>query len=43
MMNKRMRHCIIMTAYKDIDMINEIISYLPDDWGCYVHLDKKKQ
>lgn len=36
-----MKHCILMTAYKDIDMINEFISLIPDDWGCYVHLDKK--
>ena len=30
-----------MTAYKDVDLINETISYIPDDWGCYVHIDKK--
>lgn len=30
-----------MTAYKDVDMINEFISLIPEEWGCYVHLDKK--
>lgn len=36
-----MRHCILMTAYKDANLINEIISNVPNDWGCYIHLDKK--
>lgn len=36
-----MKHCILMTAYKDVGMINEFISLIPDQWGCYVHLDKK--
>ena len=36
-----MRHCIIMTAYKDVDMVNEFISLIPEKWGCYVHLDRK--
>lgn len=36
-----MKHCIIMTAYKDLSMINRIISYIPNTWGIYVHLDKK--
>lgn len=36
-----MKHCIIMTAYKDVGMINKIIARTPDDWGIYIHLDRK--
>lgn len=35
-----MRHCVIMTAYKDIEQINAFLSKIPEDWGIYVHLDK---
>lgn len=36
-----MRHCLIMTAYKDVDNINQFISVIPESWGVYIHLDKK--
>lgn len=36
-----MRHCIIMTAYQDLPMINHFIQAIPSDWGVYVHLDAK--
>lgn len=36
-----MKHCIIMTAYKDVEMINRFISLTPIDWGIYIHLDAK--
>jgi len=36
-----MRHCIIMTAYKDIEAINRFIASTPDDWGIYIHIDRK--
>ena len=36
-----MKHCIIMTAYKDVAMINRIIARCPDNWGIYIHLDRK--
>ena len=36
-----MKHCVLMTVYKDYDLINKIISSLPKDWGIFVHIDKK--
>lgn len=36
-----MRHCIIMTAYQDLPMINHFIQAIPSEWGVYVHLDAK--
>lgn len=36
-----MRHCILMTVYKDIDQINRIINIAPDNFDFYVHIDKK--
>lgn len=41
MEDRKMRHCVLMTVYKDVNMVNEIISHIPDDWGCYVHIDKR--
>lgn len=38
-----MKHCIIMTAYKDVEIINHFISLTPKDWGIYIHLDKKSK
>lgn len=36
-----MKHCLIITAYKDIEQINKLISHTPDEWGIFVHIDKK--
>ena len=36
-----MKHCIIMTAYQDLPMINKFIESTPEDWGIYIHLDAK--
>lgn len=36
-----MKHCIIMTAYKDVELINIFINRVPTNWGIYIHLDKK--
>ena len=36
-----MSHCIIMTAYTDLEMINTFISRIPDEWGIFIHLDKR--
>lgn len=36
-----MKHCLVITAYKDIDSINQLINYTPKDWGIYIHIDKK--
>ena len=36
-----MKHCVLMTVYKDYDLINKIISSLPKEWGIFVHIDKK--
>lgn len=38
-----MRHCIIMTAYKDVEVINRFISLTPEDWGIYIHIDLKSK
>lgn len=38
-----MTHCIIMTAYHDLPMINRFISKIPHDWGIYIHLDVKSK
>lgn len=36
-----MKHCLLMTAYKDSRLINKFISTIPRCWGIYIHLDKK--
>lgn len=36
-----MKHCILMTAYKDAGQINRFISTIPYSWDIYIHLDKK--
>lgn len=36
-----MKHCIIMTAYKDAELINNFLKKVPKDWGVYIHIDKK--
>jgi len=36
-----MNHCLIITAYKDIENLNRLIHYAPEEWGIYIHLDKK--
>lgn len=36
-----MKHCIIMTAYKGADLINNFLNRVPNDWGVYIHIDKK--
>lgn len=35
------KHCVLITAYKDSRLINRIISQLPEDFGKFVHIDKK--
>ena len=36
-----MKHCALITAYKDAPQINRLISRIPEDWGVFIHLDKK--
>lgn len=36
-----MKHCLIITAYKDLPMLNRLIAATPADWGVFVHLDRK--
>ena len=36
-----MKHCLIMTAYKDAAQINRIIGITPPEWGIYIHIDRK--
>ena len=38
-----MKHCIIMTVYQDLPMINKFIETVPTDWGIYVHIDAKSE
>ena len=36
-----MRHALIITAYKDVELLNTIIKATPGDYGIFVHIDKK--
>lgn len=36
-----MRHAILMTVYKDVELINRIISSYPSSFDLYIHIDKK--
>ncbi len=38
-----LKHCILMTVYKvsSVPVINQFISHLPEDWGIYIHIDKR--
>ena len=36
-----MKHCVIITAYKDVCQINKLIEAIPLEWGIFLHLDKK--
>lgn len=36
-----MNHCVIMTVYRDLSMINKFVEHIPSDWGIYIHIDMK--
>ena len=36
-----MKHCLIMTVYKDLQMVNRLIASTPQEWGIYIHIDVK--
>ena len=38
-----MRHCLIITAYRDLTILNRLIGRTPADWGVFVHLDRKSE
>lgn len=38
-----MRHCLLITAYKNVDIINNLIDSVPEDWGIYIHIDRKSK
>lgn len=38
-----MRHCIIMTAYKDVGAINRFVKFTPPYFNIYVHLDLRSK
>ena len=38
-----MKHCVLITAYKDAPQINRLISRIPEDWGIFIHLYKKSE
>ena len=39
----KMKHCILMTVYKDLDQINRIIDVAPANFDFFVHIDKKSK
>lgn len=39
--NNHMRHCIIMTAYKDVEGINRFIKFTPPEFDIYIHVDRR--
>ena len=36
-----MKHAILMTIYKDKDLINKLVSFYPSDFYVYIHIDAK--
>lgn len=36
-----MRHALIITAYRDVEMLNRIIQACPINYGIFIHVDKK--
>lgn len=36
-----MKHCVLITAYKDAKQINRLIGRIPQEWGIFIHIDKK--
>lgn len=38
-----MKHCVLMTVYKDPKLINHIIELAPNNFDFYVHIDKKSK
>ena len=38
-----MKHCVLITPYKDAPQINRLNSRTPEDWGIFIHLDKKSE
>lgn len=36
-----MKHCLIMTVYKNVSLINYFISTMPDNFDLYIHVDAK--
>lgn len=36
-----MKQAILITAYKDLDFLTEIISCFDDDFSFFIHLDRK--
>lgn len=36
-----MKHCLLVTVYKDVEVINKLIKLLPPQFDVYVHIDRK--
>lgn len=36
-----MKQAILITAYKDLDFLKEVISFFDDDFAFFIHIDKK--
>lgn len=36
-----MKHVILMTVYRDAELVNRILMNVPNDWDVYIHIDKK--
>ena len=38
-----MKHCVLISAYKDTKLINRLISRIPQEWGVFIHIDKRSK
>lgn len=38
-----MKHCVLMTVYKDLKLINHIIKLAPNNFDFYIHIDQKSK
>lgn len=36
-----MKHAILMTVYKDVNLVNRLIKSYPESFDIYIHIDKK--
>ena len=36
-----MRQAILITAYRDLTQLKQLVEYFDDDFELYIHLDKK--
>ncbi len=34
-------HCVVITAYKSVDMLRSLLNVLHEKMFCYVHIDRR--